>query len=300
MFEFLLCSMLTILPDYLYRRYVQGRRFGREITLYSVWYELRYGITACVMLTLTLITLVFYFHPSTKTVTSAFRTVAILPETGGRVAEIFVTLNQDVKAGEPLFRLDSTEQEAAAELARRQIAEVDAETTVAQTELAAADGLIQQAEGAFRQAQDQLETQTELMRRNANVVAPREIERLQVAADGRKGAVDAAIANKRTLETKITSLLPSQRATAEAALKQAQADLDKTIVRAGTSGTLHQFTLRVGEVVNPMLRPAGILVPSEAGKVALIAGFGQIEAQVLKVGMIAEATCVGKPFTIIP
>ncbi|WP_457587106.1 HlyD family secretion protein [Ensifer canadensis] len=300
MFEFLLCSMLTILPDYLYRRYVQGRRFGREITLYSVWYELRYGITACVMLTLTLITLVFYFHPSTKTVTSAFRTVAILPETGGRVAEIFVTLNQDVKAGEPLFRLDSTEQEAAAELARRQIAEVDAETTVAQTELAAADGLIQQAEGAFRQAQDQLETQTELMRRNANVVAPREIERLQVAADGRKGAVDAAIANKRTLETKITSLLPSQRASAEAALKQAQADLDKTIVRAGTSGTLHQFTLRVGEVVNPMLRPAGILVPSEAGKVALIAGFGQIEAQVLKVGMIAEATCVGKPFTIIP
>ncbi|WP_457585715.1 HlyD family secretion protein [Ensifer canadensis] len=300
MFEFLLCSMLTILPDYLYRRYVQGRRFGREITLYSVWYELRYGITACVMLTLTLITLVFYFHPSTKTVTSAFRTVAILPETGGRVAEIFVTLNQDVKAGEPLFRLDSTEQEAAAELARRQIAEVDAETTVAQTELAAADGLIQQAEGAFRQAQDQLETQTELMRRNANVVAPREIERLQVAADGRKGAVDAAIANKRTLETKITSLLPSQRASAEAALKQAQADLDKTIVRAGTSGTLHQFTLRVGEVVNPMLRPAGILVPTEAGKVALIAGFGQIEAQVLKVGMIAEATCVGKPFTIIP
>ncbi|RDL51084.1 Inner membrane protein YiaV [Ensifer sp. M14] len=300
MFEFLLCSMLTILPDYLYRRYVQGRRFGREITLYSVWYELRYGITACVMLTLTLITLVFYFHPSTKTVTSAFRTVAILPETGGRVAEIFVSLNQDVKAGAPLFRLDSTEQEAAAELARRQIAEVDAETTVAQTELAAADGLIQQAEGAFRQAQDQLETQTELMRRNANVVAPREIERLQVAADGRKGAVDAAIANKRTLETKITSLLPSQRASAEAALKQAQADLDKTIVRAGTSGTLHQFTLRVGEVVNPMLRPAGILVPTEAGKVALIAGFGQIEAQVLKVGMIAEATCVGKPFTIIP
>eukprot|EP01030_Chromulinospumella_sphaerica_P032534 gene32534-33298_t len=71
---FLLCSMLTILPDYLYRRYVQGRRFGREITLYSVWYELRYGITACVMLTLTLITLVFYFHPSTKNVTSAFRT----------------------------------------------------------------------------------------------------------------------------------------------------------------------------------------------------------------------------------
>lgn len=37
-----------------------------------------------------------------------------------------------------------------------------------------------------------------------------------------------------------------------------------------------------------------------ASRIGLIAGFGQIEAQVLKVGMIAEATCVGKPFTIIP
>jgi len=34
MLELLLCSMLTILPDYLVRRYVQGRRIGKEITLF--------------------------------------------------------------------------------------------------------------------------------------------------------------------------------------------------------------------------------------------------------------------------
>ena len=33
MLELMLCSMLTILPDYLYRRYRQGKRFGHEITL---------------------------------------------------------------------------------------------------------------------------------------------------------------------------------------------------------------------------------------------------------------------------
>ena len=75
MLELLLCSMLTILPDYLFRRYVQGKRFGKEITIYSVWYELRRGITACIILTISLITLIFYFHPSTKNVTAAFRTV---------------------------------------------------------------------------------------------------------------------------------------------------------------------------------------------------------------------------------
>jgi hypothetical protein len=41
MLELLLCSLLTIVPDYLYRRYAQGRRLGREITLYSVWFELQ-------------------------------------------------------------------------------------------------------------------------------------------------------------------------------------------------------------------------------------------------------------------
>lgn len=300
MFELMLCSMLTILPDYLFRRYGQGKRIGREINLYSVWYELRWGISACLILTVSLITLIFYFHPSTKNVTAVFRTVSILPETGGRVAKVFVGFNQKVQAGEPLFQLESSKQEAALEAAQRRIAEIDAQAIVTKTQLAAADGTIQQAQDAYQQALDELDTKQELMRRNANVVAVREIQRLQVSVDGQKGAVDAAKANKKTLEAQISTLLPAQRASTEAALAQAQVELDKTMVRAGVAGTLQQFSLRPGDVVNPMLRPAGILVPAEAGRVALVAGFGQIETQVLKVGMIAEATCIGKPFTIIP
>ncbi|QQF06356.1 biotin/lipoyl-binding protein (plasmid) [Sinorhizobium kummerowiae] len=299
MLEFLICSMLTILPDFLFRRYVQGKKIGQDINLYSMWFELRWGITACVILTLSLITLIFYYHPATKNVTAVFRTVTILPESTGRVAEVFVGTNEKVAAGAPLFRLDNTEQQAALETARRRVAEIDAEKAVAQTELAAADGMIAQAQGAYQQALDELNTQVELNRRNPDVVARREIERRQVAVDGRKGALAAAVSNKQTLQTKIASLLPAQKASAEAALAQAQVELDKTIVRAGTAGMLQQFALRPGDIVNPMIRSAGILVPDDR-RIGLIAGFGQIEAQVMKPGMIAEATCVGKPFTIIP
>ncbi|MBB4188076.1 HlyD family secretion protein [Sinorhizobium terangae] len=299
MLEFLICSMLTIFPDFLFRRYVQGKRIGREINLYSMWFELRYGITACVILTVSLITMIFYFHPSTTNVTAVFRTVTILPESNGRVAEVFVGTNEKVAAGAPLFRLDDKEQRAALETARRRVAEIEAETTVAQSELASADGLIAQAEGAYLQALNELETQVELNQRNPNIVARREIERLQVAADGRKGALAAAVSNKQTLQTKIASLLPAQKASAEAALAQAQVELDKTTVRAGVAGTVQQFGLRAGDIVNPMIRSAGILVPEER-RIGLIAGFGQIESQVMKTGMIAEATCIGKPFTIIP
>ncbi|WP_095089173.1 HlyD family secretion protein [Mesorhizobium sophorae] len=298
MFELILCSLLTVFPDYLFRRYVQGKRIGREINLYTMWYELRWGITACLVLTVSLITLIFYYHPSTKNVSAVFRTVTILPETVGRVAEVFVGINAKVKAGDPLFRLDSSAQEAAVETAKRQIAETDAEATVAQTDLAAADGLIQQAQSAYQQALDELEMKQQLVKKD--VVSIREVERLQNAVDGRKGGIDAAVASKRTIETKISSLLPAQKASAQAALAQAQVDLDKTLVRAGVAGTVQQFTLRPGDIVNTMIRPAGILVPEGAGRGVLIAGFGQIEAQVMKEGMIAEATCIGKPFTILP
>lgn len=300
MFELLLCSLLTILPDYLYRRYVQGKRIGKEITLYSVWFELRWGITACLMLTVGLITVIFYNHPSTSNVTAFFRTVPIVPETNGRVAEIYIGVSGRIQEGAPIFRLDSSKQEAAVEAARRKIAEVDAEMVVAQADITAAEGKIQEAKGAYQQAVDELETKQELYRRNPGNVAFRDIEKLKVAVEGRQGAITSASAEKALAESRIATLLPAEKASAEAALAQAQVELDKTIIRAGVSGRVEQFALRVGDVVNPLMRPAGVLIPEGAGQQRLQAGFGQIEAQVMRAGMIAEVTCVSKPWTVIP
>ncbi|MDR2312449.1 MAG: biotin/lipoyl-binding protein [Brucellaceae bacterium] len=300
MLEFLLCSMVTILPDYLFRRYGQGKLIGQHITLYSVWFELRWGITACLILTISLITMIFYYHPSTTNVTAAYRTVTILPEIPGRVEEVYVTRFQKVQAGEPLFRLDGSKQEAAKKTAEQRIVEVQAETEVAKSEIAAIDGAIQSVEAAYMQAQLDLKTQLELQRRNSNVVAQREIDRLSSNLEARKGALAEAVAKKQTLQTKISTLLPAQKASAEAELAEAEVQLEKTVVRAGVSGTVQQFTLRAGEVVNPLLRPAGVLVPDDAGRGRLVAGFNQIETQVIKTGMIAEVTCIGQPFTVVP
>lgn len=300
MLELLLCSMLTVLPDYLYRRYGQGKRIGREITLFSVWFELRWGITACLMLTVTLITIIFYNHPSATNVTAYFRTVPIVPETIGRVAEIYVGLSDRIEKGQPIFRLDDAAQKAAAETARRRIAETDAAMTVAATEVAAAQGQITQAEKAVQQARDELDTKTQLSARNADVVSRRELERLQLVVDGREGAVAAAVAAKEGALIRLETLLPAQKASAEAALAQAEVELAKTVIRAGVSGQVEQFALRVGDLVNPLMRPAGVLIPDDAGRERLVAGFGQIEAQVMKPGMVAEATCLSKPLTIIP
>jgi len=299
MLEILLCSLLAILPDYLYRRYRQGKRFGHEITFFSVWFELRFGIISCLMLTVALITVIFYYHPSTSTATLYFRTVPILPEISGRVSEVNADFSAPVKKGDVIFRLDSSKQQAAMETARRKIAEVDAAMLAAQSDVQKEEGQIQQAKGDYQQASDELDVKRELQKRNPGIVPQRDIEKLEVLLASRQGTLDAATASKQSAMIRVTALLPAEKASAQAALAEAQVDLDKTTVRAGVDGRVEQFTLRPGDVVNPMVRSAGILIP-DAGRRTLAAGFGQIESHVIKVGMVAEATCISKPWTIIP
>jgi multidrug resistance efflux pump len=299
MLELLFCSMLTILPDYLFRRFVQGKRIGKEITLYSVWFELRWGITTCLLLTIALILTVFYNHPATTNVTLFYRTIPILPEINGRVSEVAVDYTGHVEKGAVLFKLDDSKQQAALAAAHRKIEEIDADMAVARIDVTKSEHQLDVAKSDYQQALDQLQTKEELKRRNSGTVPERDIEKLQVLVQGRQAAVNAAMATRDAASEKLSTQLVADKASAEAALDQAAVELSKTVVRAGVTGRVEQFTLRVGDVVNPLMRPAGVLIPDNAGR-ALAAGFDQIEAQIMNVGMIAEVTCVSKPFTVIP
>src|SRR5262249_56130587 len=94
------------------------------------------------------ITTVFYNHPSTRNGTLFFRTVPIVPEINGRVAEVYVGVSGPITKEAPIFRLDSSKQEAAVETARRKIAEAQAELAGAQADVVKADGQIQEARSA--------------------------------------------------------------------------------------------------------------------------------------------------------
>jgi multidrug resistance efflux pump len=300
MLELIVCSLLTIVPDYLFRRYGQGKRIGREITLFSVWFELRWGIVSCLLLTVGTITTIFYFHPATTYVNAVFRSVPVLPQTIGRVAEVYVGGSERVDAGQPLFRLDDQTQRTAVERSQREMAEIDAAFALARADLAQAGARVLEAQWQLQQTLDEYETKAELAR--SNVAARREVERLGVLVRSREAGVAAAEAGRAAVQARISDQLPAQRASAEAALAQSQAELDKTVVRAGVAGRVEQFVLQVGDLVNPMARPAGVLVPEHQGNLrpVLAAGFGQIEGQVIRPGMLAEATCVSRPWAVIP
>ncbi|MEP4485570.1 MAG: biotin/lipoyl-binding protein [Halioglobus sp.] len=303
MLEFLLCSLVTIFPDYLGRRFLQGKRWGHEITFFTMWYELRWGITACVLLTVALITVIFYYHPSTTNASPFFRTVTMLPEGGGRVDAVYVDNGQLVKAGDPLFSLEESSQLAAMEVAESKILELDAGIKLAEAEREAMRGLVAQAKGSLDQAQNELRLKRDLQQRDAGIVSSNEIERLENTIESRVGALTAANANLQAVQAQLESVLPAQRASAVEAFEQTEVEVRKTTVYASIAGRVAQFLLKPGDYVNPILRPAGLLIPVsgvESGLVEVQAGFNQLAAPVVKPGTLAEITCMSKPFTVIP
>ncbi|WP_420583841.1 HlyD family secretion protein [Ruegeria sp.] len=300
MLETLMCALVTVLPDYLFRRYVQGKRIGHEITLFTMWYELRWGLTTCAILALTVITTLFYFHPASKTAASYFRTVTILPQLGGRVSEIYVRNNELVTAGQPIFRIEDFTQTAMVEAAHAEIAQVQASLRVAQTDLAEAEAGIAGAKAALDQSLEDLERNTTLRDEGSSAVRLAEIDRLENLVAEREAQLRAAESQRAAVVQQIEELIPAQLASANAQLDAALTELDKTVISAGVTGRVEQFGLQVGDYVSPLLRPAGILVPSSSGHNRFQAAFNQMSAQVIKPGMIGELGCMTKPFTVIP
>ena len=303
MLELILCSLVTVLPDYLFRRYREGKRWGDQITFFTMWYELRWGITACLILTVSFITVVFYYHPSTTNAGPYFRTIPLLPEGGGRVEEVFVNNGETVGTGDPLFSLLDSSQVAAVNVAESQLDQLTSAVAQAEVQLEAANATLVQAESALAQSENELAKKKELSSRGQQLVSKIEIERLENTVAQRKGGVQAAQANVAGVKTQISDVLPAQRQSALRQLEQAQVALDKTIVYAGVDGQVAQFFLQRGDYVNPILRPAGVLIPSdgpESGRFQIAAGFNQLSAQVIKPGTITEVVCLSKPFTVIP
>lgn len=300
MLELIFCSLVTVLPDYLFRRYHQGKRWGAEINFFTMWYELRWGITACLVLTVTLITVVFYFHPSTTNAGPYFRTIPILPEGGGRVEEIFVKNGAPVSAGDPLFSLLDSSQLAAVNVAKGQLNQLESAFSQAKIQLEAANATLGKAQSALKQAENELSKKQRL---SAQLISQIELDRLTNNVAQKRGGVQTARANIEAAQSQIDEVLPAQRESAQRALEQAEVELGKTVIYAGVDGEVAQFFLQRGDYVNPILRPAGVLIPSEgpeSGRYQIAAGFNQLATQVIKLGTLAEVVCLSDPFKVIP
>jgi multidrug resistance efflux pump len=187
---------------------------------------------------------VFYNHPATSNVTLFYRTIPILPETNGRVSEVSLGYSGHVEKGAPIFKLDASRQKAAVETARRRVAEVEAAMAVAENDISKAEHQLDEAKANLQLAQYELDTKQNLQRIDPSALPAREVGRVKLLVQGRTAAVNSATAARDTAQQRLSTQLQAEKASAEAALDQAEVELSKTVIRAGVNGRIEQFTLR--------------------------------------------------------
>jgi membrane fusion protein (multidrug efflux system) len=219
--------------------------------------------------------------------------VTVAPKVSGYVDQVYVSDNQDVKAGEPLVRIDARSydaafaQQAAAidarradiEAAERQVAQQDAAVAEARVRLGTGKINADYATGEsarYRKLSQQGVETTERYTQAKNQ-ADQAVE--QVKAD----EAGLAVAERQTQALK--AQITQAQAQLEAARAAARAAHQNTLITAAIDGRVGDKTVRLGQFVQPGTRLMDV-VPIQ--HVYLVANFKETQIGRMRVGQHAS------------
>lgn len=231
-----------------------------------------------------------YNHPFTKTARIYFAVTPILPGVKGRVIDVPVTPNAQLKEGDVLFRIDPQPYQYAVDEKKAALAE--AEQNVMQLKASAdqAKAEADRAQAQFELAQQNYDRQAELFKKKVVAQATldtfsRNLETARQSVTGARAAEERAnLAYSSQVGGVNTSVAQLQ-----AQLRDAEFDLAQATVRAPTAGFATQVALRPGMYVVPApLRPVIVFVNQGPDDTMLAAAFQQNSLQRVQPGDKAE------------
>lgn len=190
------------------------------------------------------------------------RPVLVSPQVSGSITSVAVTDNQIVKNGDLLATIDARNYKAAVDQADAQIRQneaavknLDAQVAAQKAQVDQATQQVTEAEAALKFATDENTRYQDLVQKGAGTV-----QRAQQASsdfNGKKAALDAATAAKTAAERQI-DVLSAQKIAALAQIDQAKAqkdradaDLQRTELRATVDGRIAKLTAAVGALAAP-------------------------------------------------
>ncbi|MFL4468916.1 HlyD family secretion protein [Tateyamaria armeniaca] len=282
MFELLLTSFPVII------RYFQLKRRGEVMT---VW-NMRSAVFLWAVMAFALFLTIFYFHPKSYSGLIPFRTVSVVAQTSGPVTSVNVLNGQRVAAGDLLFEIEDSSQQAALSQAQAQLTSVDASENMARDQLVVAEAGVAQARAEVDKLTVDLENAQTLLERN--VGRADDVRATEAALTSANANLTAAQAQVDLARLTLAESIPAQRSAAAAALEGAEANLAKTKVRAFTDGTVTQLAMSIGSPASQLiLSPAMVIIPDRDADhpVRVTAGFSQVARATLYDGMPAEVAC---------
>ncbi|MBK4738042.1 HlyD family secretion protein [Noviherbaspirillum pedocola] len=222
--------------------------------------------------------------------------VTVAPKVGGYVEAVLVSSNQEVKAGQPLVKIDPRDYQAQvaqfqaqidiakanADALRAGIGEQQSAINEARARLAAA-----QANAAYALAEEK--RYAPLARIGAETNETLSAKRNQAKQAGDQAAM--ARAALASAEKRIASLhaqirqAEAQGETASAQLAAAKVSLESAVVTSSIAGRIGDLTVRVGQFVQPGTRMMSV-VPVD--RLYLTANFKETQIGLMRTGQPAE------------
>ncbi|MRW86586.1 biotin/lipoyl-binding protein [Pseudoduganella sp. FT26W] len=222
--------------------------------------------------------------------------ITVSPKINGYIAEVLVKENQDVKAGQPLVRIDPRDYNAQTEQYQAQIEIAHATADAVRAQVAEQESTVAQMRAQLAAARDNADFAkrevaryaplVEIGAENAETLATRrnqaEQSARQVAAQ--QAALDNAVKHIASLQAQVRQA-EAQSGTARAQLKAADVNLESTQLSASADGRVGDLTVRVGQFAQPGTRLMSI-VPLNT--LYISANFKETQIGRMRLGQPAE------------
>ena len=222
--------------------------------------------------------------------------VAMAPRVSGYIEEVYVTDNQQVKAGQPLVRIDVRTYRASLNQQTAAVGARNADIAALQSQIAQQRATIEQSQAqlAVAKANARFARSEEARYKGLHAQGVETEERYAQAVNQRDVAVaqeQAAAAGLHAAERQVATLesqgnqARAQLEGAQAAVHTAQLNVDDTIIKAPIDGRIGDKSARVGQFVQPGTRLMSV-VPVQ--NVYLVANYKETQVGRMRIGQPAE------------
>lgn len=186
-------------------------------------------------------------------------TIDVVPEVSGRIVELPIRDNQEVRQGELLFRIDPrpyqdtlTASEARLVTLNEQIKLTQRSVNAQQYNAKSMNAIVKRSQALVSQASDTLKRREKLL--GKNYVSAEEMEQARTAQRSAQAELQAALLQAKQAEAAVSGVeaLVAQRAEVQAEIAIAKLNLEFTEVRAPFSGHIASLKTMPGQYASPL------------------------------------------------
>ncbi len=269
----------------------------------------RNKVPTLALVILTLVVMIFVIwrmdnSPSASDAYAAADTIDVVPEVSGRIVELAVTDNQQVKQGDLLFRIDPRPYEASLAKAEASLAALDKQIMLTQRSVDAqkfaagsVEATVGKARAAAKQASDTLRRTEPLLAQG--FVSAEDVDRARTAQRASEADLNAVLLQAQQAAAAVSGVdaLVAQRVAVEADIALTKLHLEMATVRAPFDGRVVSLKTSIGQFASAM-KPIFTLIDTRHWYV--IANFRETELKNIHAGTPATLRLMsdsGKTFS---